>query len=192
MIPAVALHTFSLTFACRFLRARRQPSDRLSFLARRVRSPAATCMAGSCKIGFVGGIFLEREAGNFDNAMGARSGGARSPDRGRARRRAVPSGPPSLRFRFERGGRGDRPHLRVRNDLPCGWLLAPRRRKRAASGPFSASRAKLAGGGLPFGYRPHRRERGVVAVACRRASFDFGGLADVDMVKRTRDVIAYD
>jgi hypothetical protein len=54
--------------------------------------------------GFVGGVFLEREAGDFNNAMGARSGGARSPDRGRAHRRAVPSGPPSLRSDLNAAG----------------------------------------------------------------------------------------
>ena len=36
--------------------------------------------------------FLEHEAGDFNNAMNARSGGARSPDRARAHRRAVPPG----------------------------------------------------------------------------------------------------
>ena len=81
------------------------------------------------------GVSLEREAGDFSNAMAARRGGARSPDRARAHCRAVPSGPLSLRFRLERGGRGDGPHLRVRNVLSCCRLLAARRRKRPAAGP---------------------------------------------------------
>ena len=41
--------------------------------------------------------------------MDARRIGARSPDRAWARRRAVALGPASLRFRLERGGRGDWP-----------------------------------------------------------------------------------
>jgi len=129
----------------------------------------------------VGGVFLEREAGDLNRPMDARSGRSRSPDRAHAYRRAIPSGLPSLRFRLKCGRRGNGPHLRVSNALPCGRVLAPRRRKRPTSGPCSTTRAKLAGGGLPSGYRPHGCERGAVAVACRRVSSDFGGFANVDM-----------
>jgi len=112
--------------------------------------------------------------------MDARCGGARSPNRARAHRSAVPPGPLARWFQLERSGRGDGPHLWVRNGLSCGGLLAARQQERSASGPFSANRAKLVGGSLPCGYRPHRLERGVIAVACRRASSHFGGLANVD------------
>ena len=119
--------------------------------------------------------------------MDACRGGVGNPDRGRAHRSAIPPGPLALRFQLERSGRGDGPHLRVRNALPCGRVLAARRRKWPASGPSSTNRAKLAGGSLPCGYRANRRERGFVAVACRRASPDFGGLANVDTAFKNLD-----
>src|SRR6516225_2543484 len=82
---------------------------------------ASTLCGHSHQISAPANRFLEREAGDFNNPVDARSSGARSPDRARAHRRAERVLVGSLRL--ERGGRGDRPRLRVRNALSCGRLL---------------------------------------------------------------------
>lgn len=95
------------------------------------RAAIAALVRGRCA--FAGGGSLGRDEGCFDGTMGARRGGARSSDRGRAYYRAVCPRRLSLRFRLECGWRGDRPYLRAGHALSCGRLLAARRRKRPAA-----------------------------------------------------------
>ena len=59
--------------------------------------------------------------------------------------------------------------------LAAGLLAARRRRRGSCARPAHGS--ELARGGLPHRYRLYRSERRSVALACRRASRDFGGPA---------------
>ncbi len=122
---------------------------------------------------------LKRSA--FGRALDARGVGAGSPDRTRARCRAVATGASSLRLGPERGGRGDGPHRRACHDLSCRGLLAARRGNQQVPGFDPTRRLELARDGVPRCFRRIRRQRRVAALACRGAAPDSGGPADADV-----------